>query len=132
MLKSHVSHAPRTSFVLQLALELVQAQHAASECQAGADKQKAQLSEAKAAQQAQLVASLDARLQAAHAALDASCAAVAEWRQRGAALLERYACILHGQEALPGAFSYAIWSCVFAHFRAAFMTLQSDALASCI
>lgn len=100
---------PLHNWPLQLALELVQAQHTAAECQASADTQKAQLAEAKAAQQAQLVASLDAKLQAAHAALDASCAAVMEWRRGGAALLEHYARLLHGQEPLPGAYACSLW-----------------------
>lgn len=87
---------------MQLALELVEAQHSATDCDAALAAQHAQLREAKAAQQAHMAAGLDARLQAALAALDASGRSVGDWQKAGASLLREYAAMLQGTAPLPG------------------------------
>lgn len=91
---------------MQLALDLVQAQHCASECQASLDTHKARLSEAKAAQLARVAARLDARLQAALSALDVTTREVDDWSKGGASLLRQYAALLTGKQAIPGALQY--------------------------
>lgn len=87
---------------MQLALELAEAQHQVAECLDAAATQKAQLCESKAQHEAKVLASLDAQLQAALAALDASLQTVWDWEKGSCALMERYARLLHGQEAIPG------------------------------
>jgi hypothetical protein len=88
---------------LQMALELAQAQRRAVDCADGVAAEKARLTEAKMARQAQMVAALDARLQAAHAALDESAQGVREWGADACALLGQYAGVLTGTAPIPGA-----------------------------
>jgi hypothetical protein len=87
---------------VQLALELVEAQHQVAECLDAAATQKAQLCEGKAQHEAKVLASLDAQLQAALAALDTSLRVAWDWQKGSSALMERYARLLHGQEPIPG------------------------------
>ena len=86
-----------------MALELAQAQHRAGECAQGIAAEKARMTEAKMARQARIISGLDARLQAAHAALDAVGSEAAEWRQGGDVMLEQFAALLSGAQPMPGA-----------------------------
>ena len=85
-----------------MALELAQAQHRAGECAQGIGAEKARMTEAKMARQARIISGLDARLQAARAALDAVGSEVAEWRQGGDVMLEQFAALLSGAQPMPG------------------------------
>ena len=80
----------------------MEAQHRVAECDAALSTQRAELREAKAGQQARLIAALDARLQAVLAALDASGREVTTWQSGGGALLQDYAAMLKGLTPLPG------------------------------
>jgi hypothetical protein len=87
-----------------MALELVQAQHQVADCESSLAAHKAQLADAKARQQARLIASLDARLQAMNAALNISSQEMHDWSKGGHALLQDYAALLKGHKPFPGAF----------------------------
>ena len=86
---------------MQLALELMQAQQRAADCEASLTAQKGSLSEAKASAQARLVSRLDAQLQAMFAAMDSSASGFREWSRGADVLLQQLANMLGGTTALP-------------------------------
>jgi hypothetical protein len=93
--------------MLQMSLELVSAHHNAAGSLDRFLAHKGEVAEAKMRQQSRLCASLDARLQAAHATIDASAASTRDWLGAAETLLQVLARQLSGVEAMPGALAPA-------------------------
>lgn len=85
-----------------MAIELLTAQHSACEVIDQLNQIKGELAEAKMRQQMRLSGALDAQLQAAHAAIDASAATTTEWRTGAEALLQKFASCLSGACQIAG------------------------------
>lgn len=86
-----------------MAVELMTAHHATCNVMEQLNQAKGELSEAKMRQQMRLCGSLDAQLQAAHAAIDAGASTAKEWAASAEQLLQTFASLLNGSCCLSGA-----------------------------
>lgn len=97
---------------VQLALELATAHHRISSALERMLSHKGDVTEAKMRQQARLCASLDARLNAAHASIDAACSETHSWLQSTDCVLQALARQLSGMSAPGTACVTLLLSCI--------------------
>lgn len=95
---------------MQMAVELLTAQHTACEVAEQLKRTKGALAEAKMRQQIRLCGALDAQLKAAHGAIDAGAGAAKEWRAQADNLLQEFSSHLSGASRSSGEGSYRMYS----------------------